>query len=192
MGGKLATKKNDKRFKVYTVSIGILFFGFAIIVLVTPGIGLTQKVIAYVYLVLSVVLAIWALLPSKVHPPSNRWVYFITYALASPAWFFVFAMRWLNGISNTKDVEQFLVSIAGAIWLFCLVMILTQALTELTKKYTNPVRWIALLIPTLLLVQTIKVFLQGDPIAGGVMVAFFIGAVLIALRRWNPAGEMPI
>ena len=188
----MSAKKNDKRLKVNTVSIGILFFSFAIIVLVTPGVGQTQKVLAYIYLGLSVVLAIWALLPSKVHPPPNHWVYFITYALASSAWFFVFTMSWLNGISNTKDVEQFLVSIAGVIWLFCLMMILTRALTELTKEYTNPVQWISLLIPALLLFQTIKVFLQGDPIAGGVMVALFIGTALIALRWWNPAGKMPI
>ena len=192
MGGKLSAKKNDKRLKVNTVSIGILLFSFAIIVLVTPDVGQTQKVLAYVYLGLSVVLAIWALLPSKVHPPTNHWVDFIAYTLASSAWFFVFTMSWLNGISNTKDVERFLVSITGVTWLFCLMMILTRALTELTKEYTNPVQWISLLIPALLLFQTIKVFLQGDPIAGGVMVALFIGTALIALRWWNPAGKMPI
>lgn len=192
MGGKLSPKKSDKRFKVNTVSIGILFFVFAIIVLVTPGVGQPQKVLAYVYLGLSVVLAIWALLPSKVHPPPNRWVYFITYALATPAWFFVFLMRWLNGISNTKNVEQFLVSIAGLIWLFCLMMILTRALTELTKEYTNPVRWISLLIPAFWLVQTIIVFLQGNPIGDKMMMAgLFIGTALIVLRQWNPPGEMP-
>lgn len=59
----MSAKKNDKRLKVNTVSTGILFFGFALIVLVTPAVGQAQKVLAYVYLMLSVILAIWALLP---------------------------------------------------------------------------------------------------------------------------------
>lgn len=187
----MSAKVSEVRPKPNLVSTGILFFSFSITVFVSTGIGQTQKYIAYLYLVLSVAFAILALLPSKVQLPSNRRVYFIADSLAPIAWLFVFGMRWLNGISNTNNWEQLLVSVVGVIWLFCLVMILTGALTKATEKCIKPLRWISILIPAFLLIPTITTFLQRNLIGGIVMVASIILITLIVLRRWNPAGEMP-
>ena len=179
-----------KKTTVNRLSIGALFFAFAVTILVSPATGPTQRIVAYVYLGLSVLAAIWALLPVKGEFSSNRWLRWVPaviYFSAMVPWLITFAMGLLSGMSGAENRDQLAVFIVGVFLLFCLVMVATRILTRLTEGMGRATRWISLFIPLLLLVNAVQVFLQDRSIsAWGLMIPFFVGTVLIALRRWNP------
>jgi hypothetical protein len=136
-------------------------------------------------------LAVCALLPRRIGLLSSSWVIIPVNTLVFIAWFFTFAMKWLEGIKNTSDFEQWAVSVLGIFWLFCPLIVLTRGLTIITlsKKHA---RFIPFVIPAVMLWQTVNIFRGGDLVGGVVLALFVAGSIAIALRKWAPAGEFLI
>ena len=133
MEENLNTKKKTT---VNRLSIGALFFAFAVTILVSSTTGPAQRIIAYVYLGLSVLAAIWALLPVKGEFSSNRWLRWVPtviYFSAMVPWLVTFTMGLLSGMSGAENRDQLAVFIVGVVLLFCLVMVATRTLTRLTE-----------------------------------------------------------
>jgi hypothetical protein len=170
------------------VTNGVLLLSFAITLFTQANITQAQKNIAYAALFLSVILAICSLLPRNIRFLSNNWFNGLVGMFAYLAWFFNFAMKWLDGLKNTSDVEQFIISILGSIWLFCILMILTRLFTVVTEQRGRPLRWFSFILPLVLLWQTILVFTQGNWQSGLILLVFVVGSTFISLRIWKPVG----
>jgi len=177
--------------RISVVSNGVLLLAFAITVLAQKGLTVMQKDIAMVSLFVSAALAVCAILPRRIGLLSNVWIIVSVTSLVYIAWFYTFAMKWLEGMKNTSDFEQCLISVLGIIWLFCLLMVLIRSLTIVTAD-RRLTKWIPFVIPVWLLWPTISIFREGDPIGGGVMILFIVGSIVISLQWWKPAGELLI
>ena len=78
--------------RINTISNGILLFSFSIVVLSQKTLTHSQATIAYISMVISIALAICALLPTEVEFLSNSLVYGGINSFALMAWFFTFSI----------------------------------------------------------------------------------------------------
>lgn len=177
--------------KMSLVSNGVLLLSFSITLLSQSNFTGMQKGLADVCLWVSVILAIFALLPQQIKWLSSTWLIGPLSSLTYIAWFFNFAVKWLDGITHTNDIERWLVSLAGIIWLFCLLMVLTRGITVVTAG-NQKIKWVPFIIPLVMIWQTTAVFLTSNWIGGLLLLVFVVGSLLIAIKLWKPIGEFLI
>ena len=107
------------------VSNGVLLFSFAITVLSQTSLTKNQIILAYISMLISVVLAICALLPTDVDFLSNGWIYGGISSFTLVAWFLTFSLEWIHGITDTRNFASWSISVLGIFWLFVALMLVT-------------------------------------------------------------------
>lgn len=210
-------RKRNKPMPVSThkfgiMSYGILYFSFSLIILSLknePNSQITnqQIYIAYAYLVLSALFALWAICTTKIETIAKRFtrvqkitgflsrhkvvVYFAFSVLALLAWFVIFAFDWVNGITGFGGSTQTFIAIVGGLWMLCFLTSVTWSFVRVVNNLSFP-RWLPFLIPVLVLLYWI--FNSGVPqdwITWLELVSFVAFPILVASGRWLPYGEMP-
>jgi len=177
--------------RLRTVSNGVLLLSFSMIELSQANLTKNQTIIVYVSMVISVALAICALLPFDLDWLSNGWIYGTVSLFTLVVWFFTFLIEWIHGITNTKNFASWSISILGVLWLFVALMLLTRGFSLVAQR-NKSIKWLPYVIPLMFLWRTTIVYFQGDLTADIVMTVFLVGSTTIALGIWKPAGEFSV
>ncbi|MDD5703139.1 MAG: hypothetical protein PHU23_13950 [Dehalococcoidales bacterium] len=210
-------RKNNKPLPVSIhkfdiVSYGILYLSFSLIIFTlkdepTSTITSQQIYIAYAYLVLSALFALWAICTTKIENILMRLkclrkitdylnrhkivVYFAFSALALLAWSVIFAFDWVKGITGSGGLTQTIIAMVGGIWMLCLLIVVTWSFVKLVNNLGFP-RWLPFLIPILVFLSWIsRSGFPKDWVTWLELIVFVAFPVLVASGRWPPYGEMP-
>lgn len=181
---KSKVEKNGKGSRSINLVIsGILLLSFSITVLIQSNIGQFQKGIAYAALLIYIVFTIYVLLPRDAGFLSNKWVYLGVDTFAFMAWYFSFALKWINNIIGKEDVGQTMASIMGIIWLLSIVTILTSAMLNAAKGHKQPIKWIHWIIPLILVIKPLELCWSGQYWPGGAMLVFVAISILVSVKE---------
>lgn len=185
-------KKSNKSL-VFLVTYGIILFGFSITLLTQESITRDIEIIGGFLIFLSAALGICAILPWDFKFYQSKWFVIGLGSLSYIAWFFGFAMKWLDGLKSTNGFWQIVTTVIGIFWMWIILILLARiyAITFETNK-NKYVRALApMIVPALLLWADINVFIDGNCLGGIILEAFVIGSFIVALRVWKPIGSLP-
>ena len=170
------------------IGLAVLYLSFSITFLSQPSLSMEQKVIIYMYLGASALLAIVSLLPqSMTNFMKNKFLLMILYIAANLAWFFTFAMKWLDGIKNTHNIDQQIISWVGIVFLLAIVVIITRYLKELSKY-----REVGLLLPIAIGIQATHTLINRFDLVALIAFLIYVGApICVIYTRWKPGGDLP-